>query len=408
MKIGSSEYSVSSFILIFIYVIALLSMGNPLVFGSSIIPVSMHVIFIIAFLYSFFSLMFIRTIKKNLIFGYILLITLIMPSVIFSEYMDVSLFKLISFALGIFSLIFLSTNINYSESRIRLSTYLSYRNINRVVLVISFIIYLLGLGYTVNNTGFAGMLNHPQVFGVYLVLLIVIELYGIRINLGNVRWSVLTVAVAVIFSLTTESRLSVISIFIILFIYTFMFFKLKISHILALIITFFLSLLVLDKIQAKIQTVLTKSGRATTTGFEALEESRGFLVSASLNNFKDNPLFGIGFQVSNGKYGSYSMNIVRDSTYGLPIEALIEKGVFWSAILEEVGFVGTFGFIIFVVSYYKKLPNQIGFIIIISFILIGFGESFFFSLGGIGAFAWCIFFMLYSLGGPIHSKTRTT
>lgn len=398
MKIGYFEYSVSSFILIFIYVIALLSMGNTLVFGSNVIPVSMHIIFIIAFLYSFFYLLVIGSIKKNLIFSYLLLITLIIPSVIFSEYIDVSLLKFISFALGIFSLIFLSTNINYSERKIKLNMYLSYRNINRAVLFLSCIIYLLGLGYTVNDTGFAGILNHPQAFGVYLLLLIVIELYGIRCNVGAIRWSILTIFLAFIFSLMTESRLSAISIFIVLSIYTYMFLKLKLSHILALIITFSLSFILLDKIQAKIQTVLTKSGRATTTGFEALEESRGFLVSASLNNFKDNPLFGIGFQVSNGKYGSYSMNIIRDPIYGLPVEAIIEKGVFWSAILEEVGFIGTLGFIVFIISYYKKLPNKIGFIVIISFILIGFGESFFFTLGGLGAIAWCIFFMLYGVG----------
>lgn len=398
MKIGHFKYSVSSIILIFIYIVALLSMGNPLIFGNSIIPVSMHIIFIITFLYSFFSLLVIGSIKKNLIFSYLLLITLIIPSIVFSEYKDVSLLKFISFALGVFSLIFLSTNINYSESKVKLNTYLSYRNINRAALFFSFMIYLIGLGYTVNDTGFAGILNHPQAFGVYLVLLIVIELYGIKCNIGAVRWSVLTIFAAFIFSLMTESRLSVISIFITLVIYVFLFLKLKLSHIFAVLVSIVFSFSVLDKIQAKVQNVLTKSGRATTSGFDALEESRGFLVSASLNNFKDNPLFGIGFQISNGKYGSYSMNVIRDSTFGLPIEAIIEKGVFWSAILEEVGFIGTFGFLFFVYSYYKKLPKKIGLIIISSFILIGLGESFFFTLGGLGAIAWCIFFMLYAIG----------
>lgn len=372
-------------------------MGNPLVFGDKVLPVSMHIVFLSIFLYFLFSTIVNRSIKKKLVYSYLILVLSIFPSVIFSEYVDVSILKFISFAFGIFSLLFLSNRIRATSDQHKQNIYISYRNINRLVLLFSLIIYIVGLGYTANETGFAGFLNHPQVFGVFLVLAITTEMYGIHSRVGSMRGSLFAVFVAFTFSLMTESRLSIISIIALFFIYIFIFLKIKISHLILLLSSLAASILMIDKIQTKIQVILTKSGRSSTSGFEALEESRGFLVSASLNNFKDNPIFGIGFQVSNGKYGSYDMNIIRDSLFGLPIEAVVEKGVFWTALLEEVGLLGAFGFLIFLFSYYKKLPKKMGIIIISAFFLVGLGESFFFTLGGMGGFAWCIIFMFYAV-----------
>ena len=404
MKIKYLNYPISSIIFVFIYFLSILNMGNPLVFGKKPLPLSMHIIFILVFMLSLPIIMKNRFIKVKLLSSYFILSLCVLPSIIYSEYIDVSFFKFFSFSIGMFSLIYLSNNINITNNNHKKNIYIDYRNINRLSILFSLIIYFLGLGYTANETGFSGVLNHPQSFGVFLVLIVAVELYGIQSKASNVRWSIFVIIIAFILSLMTESRLSIISIAVLLVFFAFLFFKIKITHLLALLLLVFSSIFMMDKIQDKVQTVLSKSGRSNTSGFEALEESRGFLISASINNFKDNPLAGIGFQVSNGKYGSYNMYIIREPIFGLPIEAVVEKGVFWTALIEEVGLFGSLGFIFFIFSYYKTLPKKIGLMIISTFILIGLGESFFFTLGGMGAFAWCTFFMFYATTDTSNKK----
>ncbi|GAB3234240.1 hypothetical protein GCM10027424_07720 [Psychrobacter pacificensis] len=252
------------------------------------------------------------------------------------------------------------------------------------------------MGYTVNETGFAGILNHPQAFGVYLVLIIVTELYSLQfIRSKNNYYSYIFIVLASAFSFMTESRLSIISIVILLFIYYFLFLKPKKTHLLALLLIISTSIFVFDDISNKAEFVLSKSGRANSTGLQALESSRGFLAEASIYNFLENPIAGIGFQVSNGKFGSYPMEVERATLLNIPIKAAVEKGVFWTALSEETGVLGILGFLIFLTAYFKKLRKKFSILVIASIFLIGSGESFFFSLGGIGAVAWCTYFMLY-------------
>lgn len=397
--------STFSFIFIIIYFLSILNMGNPLIFGIDLLPINMHVVLFLAFLYSLVSLLILRKINKDMFGAFLLLFVLILPSVFFSEYIDVSTLKFFSFFLGFFSLLFLVGKIDKGSNVSKKNTYIIYRNINRIAVFLSLIVYMAGIGYPVNATGFSGILNHPQAFGIFLVLIILVELYGIQNGLNKSLWSICTVFIAFIFSIMTESRLSSISIVLILSLYVFLYLKIKLTHLMFLLCSIGLSSLFFDKIMGIVVNVITKSGRSSTSGFESLEESRGFLVSASLNNFKDHPVFGIGFQISNGKYGSYEMIITRDPFFGLPIEAAVEKGVFWSALLEETGIIGFFGFFIFVFSYYIKLTKKISCVILLAFILIGVGESFYFSLGGVGSFVWCVFLMFYATRGLENIKT---
>lgn len=371
-------------------------MGNKLVLGSILPTGIMHIVFSLIFISSLIIVLKEKILKRPLIVGFLVLSLFTLPSVFFSEYLDVAFIKYISFFMGLFALVFVSNKVIYSPTMNSSIVFSSYRNINRFFLIISIAIYFLGLGYTVNETGFAGILNHPQAFGVYLVLIVVTELYGlqfIKSNYNNFNYAF--IALAFYFSLMTESRLSIISIVILLFIYYFLFLKPKKTHLLALLLILSASIFVFDDIQNKAEFVLSKSGRANSTGLQALESSRGFLVEASVYNFLENPITGIGFQVSNGKFGSYPMEVERATLLNIPIKAAVEKGVFWTALAEETGVLGTFGFLVFLAAYFKKLKRKFSIVVISSILLIGFGESIFFTLGGVGAIAWCTYFMLY-------------
>lgn len=390
------KHSIFPLIFTIVYFLSISNMANPLIFGIDLLPINMHVVLFLVFLYSLISLLTLRKINKGLFGAFFLFFAFILPSVVFSEHIDVSILKFFSFFPGLFSLLFLAGKIDKGSNISKKNIYIVYRNINRIAVFLSLIVYMAGIGYPVNATGFSGILNHPQAFGIFLVLIILVELYGIQNGLNKIRWSLCTVFIAFIFSIMTESRLSSISVVLILSLYVFLYLKIKVTHLILLLCSIGLSFLFFNKIMSIVVNVITKSGRSSTSGFESLEESRGFLVFASLHNFKDHPIFGIGFQISNGKYGSYEMLITRDPFFGLPIEAAVEKGVFWSALLEETGIIGFFGFFMFVFSYYMKLTKKISLVILLAFILIGVGESFYFSLGGVGSFVWCIFLMFYA------------
>lgn len=390
------RYSSLAYTLVAIYFISIVNMGNRLVLGNILPNGTMHIIFFLIFISSLIIVLKEKVLKKSLLVGYLVLCLFTLPSVLFSEYLDVAFIKYISFFMGLFSLVFISNKIIHAPTINSSFVFFSYRKINRFFLIVSIAIYFLGLGYTVNETGFAGILNHPQAFGVYLVLTIVTELYSLQfIRSKHNYYSYVFILLASIFSFMTESRLSIISIVILLIIYYFSFFKPKKTHLLALLFMLSVGIFVFDDIQNKAEFVISKSGRSSSTGLQALENSRGFLVEASIYNFLENPITGIGFQVSNGKFGSYPMEVERATSLNIPIKAAVEKGVFWTALAEETGVLGILGFAMFITAYFKKLRKKFSTLVIASIFLIGGGESFLYTLGGVGAIAWCTYFMLY-------------
>lgn len=396
MKIKFSKDFIGPLILILVYLISILNLWNPNALGGLLPSFTMHLVFATLFTCSFIVILNNGVMKKDLVLAFTVFMILLLPSVFLSEYIDIAFIKFLSFMFGLFSLIFLSNRIiKYSNTPSGL-LYIWFRNINRFLLVLSAVIYIFGLGYTVNPTGFAGVLNHPQAFGVFLILIILIELYGIQSKSSNKHWSYFFIIIAFFYSILTESRLSVITIVFLILLFILLFIRLKKSYLIVGLILLFVGLVNAESILSKSQFILTKSGRATSSGLEALDDSRGFLVRASITNFTENPLTGIGFQTSNGKHGSYPMTVVREPIFNLPLQATVEKGVFWSAILEETGILGFLGFTIFVIAFYKKIKDK-RFSLLLGFclILMGMGESFFFSFGGVGAIVWCVYFMIY-------------
>ncbi|PMH75832.1 hypothetical protein BCU60_21140 [Vibrio cyclitrophicus] len=152
-------------------------------------------------------------------------------------------------------------------------------------------------------------------------------------------------------------------------------------------------------------SVLSKSGRSTAEGLSVFVNSRGFLFEASIQNFLDNKLTGIGFQISNGKYGSYEMIVQRIDFLNLPISASIEKGVFWSALFEETGILGFLAFVFLLASILVNTPFLFKLMVTLCITLIGMGEAFYFSVSGIGLFFWLYLFMLNSIYSNSHDSS---
>ncbi|MDH5897659.1 O-antigen ligase family protein, partial [Vibrio splendidus] len=200
-----------------------------------------------------------------------------------------------------------------------------------------------------------------------------------------------------IMSYMCESRLSMLSNLTLLFAHFFIFGKIRFQRKIIL----FSSVLILiifmqNSVISFTSDIISKRGRSQSQGIEALADSRLRFVEGSILNFIDKPITGIGFQVSNGKYGHYPMDLTESSFFDLPVNASIEKGVFWSALLEETGVVGFLGLFIFFIGFLILKSSFFIKMAVLGIVLLGLGEAFLFSLGGVGFFVWVVFYLLLS------------
>ena len=125
---------------------------------------------------------------------------------------------------------------------------------------------------------------------------------------------------------------------------------------------------------------------------EALTGSRQSLMEESLYDFRRNPLWGSGFQVSWNHIELYRQ------TRGLILSASIEKGVLPVMVLGETGIIGSIAFVVFLLSFYLTCNKRRLYVTSTMFTLLlvsNMGEATFFSPGGTGGVLW----ILTVLGG---------
>jgi hypothetical protein len=134
---------------------------------------------------------------------------------------------------------------------------------------------------------------------------------------------------------------------------------------------------------------------------ESFDNSRGFLITESVNNFIRNYWFGIGFGVSNSSRIPFAP--VIEPVTGLPISAPTEKPNLPVALLEETGVIGTILFIPFMYLMMKSAiskDNILHPLVFFTAFFINFGEMMFFSAGGFGLFIWLL--MAWAINAPVE------
>ena len=127
----------------------------------------------------------------------------------------------------------------------------------------------------------------------------------------------------------------------------------------------------------------------TSVSVEEVISSRQGLIDVAVRNFKANPFFGNGFQVSE------VMRYEKRSSLQEYLSAPIEKGVWIYAIPEEGGVVGMVLFCIWVVVLFKLLIERhayIGASVFFVFLVSNMGEFSMFSMSYIGGFYWTLTF----------------
>lgn len=321
----------------------------------------------------------------------IILIICFIPSVLNSEYTDVAAIKLIIFSLGMLGVNAICEYASKSTSSLN-----SLQTSVFISIAFSIIVMLLNLGYTVNKTGFSGILVHPQSYGILISLSLVL-VFTFNQEIGDYKKSIILMMVMLFLSYSTESRAAMISSIVAISYYVLMS-KNKVSTNFKANVKKILILLALMGLVVTFgERVISKSGRSTAnSAVEALQDSRLRFAISSIENFLENPITGIGFQVSNGKGAHYEM-LVERGVFGIPVKAVVEKGTFPPALLEEVGLIGAIGFMFFILYLFKTNRNMIFRSTLLLIILLSFGEATLFSFGGVGLFNWLFLYSTYHM-----------
>lgn len=140
---------------------------------------------------------------------------------------------------------------------------------------------------------------------------------------------------------------------------------------------------VVSRLLRKTETV-SEDDRALT---EALMESRMTLVAECMQDFRKNPLWGMGFQVDKK---------TADITKGKGLfvfSATIEKGILPTMLLGETGIVGSVFFLCFLVTFFSvcsRRKYKATAALFCVFLASNMGEATFFSPSGAGGVLWVV------------------
>jgi hypothetical protein len=271
---------------------------------------------------------------------------LVIHSLLFSQQIDISLLKSISFSMTAMALV-----LNWASlgERDRALTQAFLFGMLGVIAIASIPFVASSIGYFRNGRGFQGIQVHPQGFGptmaVLAALLISQSLTERRIRL----WKGLLATLAMAWVYLSLARIGALALVAGV---TFgavgeairgWFSTLPARNAvrrgrligfgsLALLAALIASPWIADNVWE-----FVAKGSKAESAVEAALKSRGNKIDAMMQNIDQHPVWGIGFGAVEGE--DY-FGLVRDPVFGLPVMATIEKGVLPIAIIEETGIVG--------------------------------------------------------------------
>ena len=266
-------------------------------------------------------------------------------SLILSPIPDVSILKAISWTLVTATLLSAWGQMDIKDEQ-QLFKQLYYGLV--VIMLVSIPLVVLPLGYLRNGTGFQGILNHPQAFGVTMAILGALAGSSLLAQ-RKPSWGYLGIfGGCLVLILLSEARTAGVALIlglVIGFVVAPLLSGRKIIDILPglksrrlwgwISIVLIVALVFSPLLYQKVNSYISKSGRAgeSVTLAQAYEQSRGGLIDRLLANIEENPLTGIGFGIASNPF---EMIVERDPVLGLPTGAAIEKGLLPLAIVAEL------------------------------------------------------------------------
>ena len=319
-----------------------------------------------------------------------LLFVVFFHSIFFSFYPLFSILKITFWFLYVIFFAMFFYKMDFEEKKLAL---LSCYFVLLIAILLSLILHFIpSIGYSLNGVGLQGITNQPQVFGSISGIF---ALISIMLFLNSKKYFYLIfLFVALVAIYLSQARTAALA-FVIAFCFlnlqifydrffnndkkVYSNFSLKISLLLIIIIP----LLILWRFDEFINFI-NKRGESGVT--KLADSSRAVLIEPMFKNIETYGLTGIGFGIPSDL--NFADIIYLPFIY-IPISLPTEKGVFYIATIEELGFV--FGFISFsiLLFIFKKniLINWYSPIIIFIFAA-NIAENTFFSIGGLGMLFW--------------------
>lgn len=287
-------------------------------------------------------------------------------------------------------------------AKFRRSVLFTYLGFATIIALLSFICYFLGINYMKNfydgssidylnsTAGFAGLTIHSMILGPMSGMGALYLYYRYLYSASkNKSLFVIAICLCVIVCLFSASRSSLISTLSGLLIMLYMSSKKNGSFILTLFAILLIGMLTMPLWENTLGGILAKQ--------EASEElgqfgSRTIKWTARFNEFKENPLFGVGFAaIDPNGIDEYDMQTGN-----------IEPGTSWLSILSMTGIVG---FILFIslllkpIRYLRTHPTPYNNLLLglLVFLLVHFiAEGYIFAGGGISCLrAWLVIGCVY-------------
>lgn len=334
---------------------------------------------LVFFLLSRFSKLKIDRKGKHVLFGLVCISFLI--SSFASINIELSLLKAFNWILIVLLLFFISSELDYSMKGLK-------SNLTVVVLLSMFTIPFHSISYARDGLGFQGILNHPQSFAVYVSALMAYCFFEYK---AKVRFLICLLVLFLLY--LTRARTGFLVLFSIIipyfvvpgwYVLTFRWSKffqnIRVFFKSVLLLVIFAVSVFLYLGSEKIQTFLFKAEENTSFS-EALEDSRGFIISQQWENFRENKVFGIGFGIANSETHAQEIETFN----GIPVSASTEKANLVLAVIEETGILGGLFFFPFLIIISLQMKDESQFWIAI--LLSNLSEVTFFSIGSFGLLA---------------------
>ena len=333
------------------------------------------------------------SIKRLSLFTLCLGALLLVHSLLFSAVVDVSVLKVVAWVVVMLTLLFAWQALATAQ-RVVLFDQLQWALVWLLLLSLP-LLAIPGIGYLRNGTGFQGLLNHPQAFGP-TVALVGVLVGGRILSERKPAWrDIALLGLCLVLVVLSEARTAGVAMVLGLLSSTLlspifagvsrrlMLPGLRSRRFQAVALLTVAGVIMAGPLLAgKLSTYLFKRSESTSL-IAAADASRGVLIQKMFVNIQKNPLTGIGFGVASEP--AY-MEVERDPVMGLPLSAPVEKGVMPVAVLEELGIFGAGAVLSWLLVVLRRGARSgvRQFAVLITLVLVNFGESMFFSVGGMG------------------------
>lgn len=336
-----------------------------------------------------------------------------------SSHVGVSLMKLLAFTFGV-STVLVATERLTSEQIRALWLYVAAL-FTAVVIGSLLTLPLPKIAYALNGTGFQGILNHPQSIGALFAPFVCWLLGGVFYQQQKLLgWALLLSVLLIALSILSQTRTAMAAVALSMLV-TSVIFLVRQKRALAwgsamkLIRNALLVLMVLTTFVAVHEptqdALASYVFKRESQDIDQALSSRSAGITAQWHNFLERPVAGWGFGVYPGKDFSKDVHTFM----GIPISAPVEKGFLPTAVLEEVGIIGAFAFLVLVVVLTRSamLSHDIRWLtLFLGCLFVNVGESVFFSVGGIGLFYWLMMglatvsYRMDALANPLQSNKQ--